>query len=502
MKETQDTIKIERPPVVVVMGHIDHGKSTLLDYIRKTNVVAGETGGITQHMSAYEVVHHSATGDKKITFLDTPGHEAFSTMRARGAKAADIAILVVSAEDGVKAQTVEAWKTIIESTIPYIVAINKIDKPGANIEKTKNDLLEKGIYLEGLGGDVPFVEISAKAGTNVSDLLDLVLLVAELNGFVGNPKANARGIVIESHLDTKRGITATLVIKDGTLSKGMFVVVDDAIVSTKMLEDFRGTTIPEATFSSPIGIVGFNKEPTIGGYFESFKNKKEAEEAVHVFTTALRENKKNEPNQVYAEGVVLIPLVLKTDVIGTVDAVLKELQKLETDKVKFKILNRGLGAISETDIKMVASDASAVVIGFNVQIDRAGQNMNEQIKANVQLFDIIYKATDYLKALVEERTPRQETIQATGNAKVLKVFSTTKERMVIGIRIIDGSLLLGSEVRIMRRDFEIGRAKIINLEQHKIKTKEVTEGESGALIETKIEVAPGDILQGFTIAFI
>jgi translation initiation factor IF-2 len=249
-KETATT-EIKRPPVVVIMGHIDHGKSTLLDYIRKTNVVDKEAGGITQKLSAYEVTHKDEHGEnRKITFLDTPGHEAFSKMRARGTKTADIAILVVSAEDSVKAQTIEAWETIVASGIPYIVAINKIDRPGANIEKTKLDLTEKGIYLEGYGGDVPFAEISAKVGTNVNTLLDLIILVADLQNFTGDQTIPGKGVVIESHLDAKRGTAATLIIKNGTVKKGDFIVVEHSIVGTRILEDFKGASIESATFSS------------------------------------------------------------------------------------------------------------------------------------------------------------------------------------------------------------------------------------------------------------
>ena len=271
-----------RPPIVVVMGHVDHGKSTLLDYIRKSNVVESEAGGITQRISAYEVTRKDEKGnDRTITFLDTPGHEAFSKMRTRGANAADIAILVVSAEDGVKAQTVEAYNTIIESKLPYIVAINKIDRPNANIEKTKNDLLEKGIYLEGMGGDIPFVPISAKVGTGVNDLLDMILLIADMNEFTGNPSHNASGVVIEAKRDPKRGISASCIIKDGTLKSGMFIAAGDSLVTTRIMENFLGKPIKEATFSSPIKLVGFESMPEVGTTFESFKTKKEAEEYIY-----------------------------------------------------------------------------------------------------------------------------------------------------------------------------------------------------------------------------
>jgi translation initiation factor IF-2 len=278
---------IERPPIVAVMGHVDHGKSTLLDYIRKSNVVAGEHGGITQHISAYELEHKNPEGViKKITFLDTPGHEAFSNMRSRGAKAADIAILVVAADDGVNSQTKEVFETIKETKTPFIVAINKIDKPGANIEKTKNSLVENGIYIEGYGGDISVVEISGKTGKGIPELLETILLTAELEGLKGDTNKNATGLVIESNLDEKRGVSATLVIKDGTLKKGMFIVADDAISTTRIFESFNGKSLTEASFSSPISITGFTcptkifglvKVPKVGEKFYSFDTKKEAE---------------------------------------------------------------------------------------------------------------------------------------------------------------------------------------------------------------------------------
>src|SRR3989344_2453428 len=261
---------ITRAPVVVVMGHIDHGKSTLLDYIRKTNVVEKEVGGITQHISAYEVEHTS----KKITFLDTPGHEAFSAMRARGALVADIAILVVSAEDGEKPQTIEAYKTIAKSKIPFLVAINKIDKPEANVEKTKGELAEQEIYLEGYGGKVPFTLISAKTGEGIDELLGLIVVLAELEGFCGNLALPASGSVIEANLDSRRGIYATLIIKDGTLKRGMTVAAESALCSTRIMENFKGEPIAEASFSSPIRLVGFDKMPKVGGQFRAFSTKR------------------------------------------------------------------------------------------------------------------------------------------------------------------------------------------------------------------------------------
>ena len=263
------------------MGHVDHGKSSLLDYIRNSNIVAGEAGGITQHIAAYEVAHTDASGVvKKITFIDTPGHAAFSAMRNRGARVADIAILIVSAEEGVKTQTVEAIKTIITANVPYIVAITKIDRPNANPERIKSELLEHGVYVEGYGGDIPVNAISSKTGEGIPELLETILLLAEFQTFTGDPTKLASGFVVESHLDEKRGVSATLIIKDGTISRGQFIVAGTSMTGTRIIEDFAGKSIESATFSSPICITGFSIVPDVGSEFQTFETKKEAEEAV------------------------------------------------------------------------------------------------------------------------------------------------------------------------------------------------------------------------------
>jgi translation initiation factor IF-2 len=500
-KETATT-EIKRPPVVVIMGHIDHGKSTLLDYIRKTNVVDKEAGGITQKLSAYEVTHKDEHGEnRKITFLDTPGHEAFSKMRARGTKTADIAILVVSAEDSVKAQTIEAWETIVASGIPYIVAINKIDRPGANIEKTKLDLTEKGIYLEGYGGDVPFAEISAKVGTNVNTLLDLIILVADLQNFTGDQTIPGKGVVIESHLDAKRGTAATLIIKNGTVKKGDFIVVEHSIVGTRILEDFKGASIESATFSSPIQIVGFDVPPPVGSEFEVYPSKKLAETAVKDWNTVKRElaGPLNKPVSINP-NIKTIPLIIKADVAGMLDAIEKEIRKLELPTVTFKILEKGVGAIGEADVKLATSDKEVIIIGFNVDMDRRARDVNDKEHLTIQTFNIIYKISDYLKDIVAERRPRVTTLEATGQAKIIKVFSRTKDRQVVGGKVIDGLLRADAQVRIMRRENEIGRGHVVELQHNKAKTKSVEiEMDFGMQIESKIEIAPGDVLEAFTM---
>jgi translation initiation factor IF-2 len=390
------------------MGHVDHGKSTLLDYIRSTNVVAGEAGGITQHISAYEIEHTDQNGNlEKITFLDTPGHAAFTSMRERGAQVADIAILIVSAEDGVKRQTIESLETIKKSKVPYFVAINKIDKPNASPEKVKSELIEHEVYLEGYGGDIPFVEISAKQGTNVEDLLSTILLVAELEELTGDSSKPATGFVVESDVDEKRGISATLVVKDGVLTKGMFVTVGNMLGTTRILEDFTGKSIEEATFSTPIRITGFTsplkllggalvKVPKAGEEFNSFKTKKEAEAFIEEMKETEDTTLSALESDIIGPGAKIIPLIVRTDVLGTTEAILKEVKSLQREEVAFKLVSADCGDISEKDISFAQADPDTVIVGFNVKLDKKALDANEQIKATTKTFNIIYELTEWL----------------------------------------------------------------------------------------------------------
>jgi len=498
--------KTKRPPVVVIMGHIDHGKSTLLDYIRQTNVVEKEAGGITQKISAYEV---ELPSKEKITFIDTPGHESFSKMRERGASIADIAILIVSAEDGVKTQTLEAWKTIIENKIPCIVAINKIDKPNANIEKTKTELAENEIYLENYGGKIPFAEISAKAGTGVDSLLSLISIMAEMEDFTGDKNALASGFVLEANMDSKRGNQATVIIKNGTLKKGMFVTVEDSACSSNIMENFQGKMVSEASFSSPIRLIGFSKLPQIGAEFRSFRNKKESEDYIEKW----KEHKTNSKiiNKITAQNSLsileskkMIPIILKADIAGSLEAIEKEIKKIkvkgDVKNAEFKIIAHGVGPIGESDIKSITDGDDTLVIGFNVKVDKNAQELAANRHITLSLFDIIYKMTEWLEIELENRRPKIETVETTGKAKILKVFSRTKEKQIVGAKVIKGRMVLEKTVKILRRDFEIGKGKILNLEKSKTKVKEVEEGaEFGMLLESKIEIVEGDVLESFNI---
>jgi len=500
-EENKKNNMIERSPVVVVMGHIDHGKSTLLDYIRKTNIADTEAGGITQHISAYEVTHKDEKGaNKKITFLDTPGHEAFSKMRERGATVADIAILIISASEGVKPQTIEAWKTIVSSKIPAIVAINKIDRPEANIEKTKTELAENEIYLENYGGKIPFVLISAKTGVGIDELLSLINILAEMEDFTGNPNLNASGLIIEANLDPKCGIEASLIIKNGSIKKGMTVAVEDSICSTRMIENFKGERIDIATFSSPIRLIGFNKIPKIGAEFKSFDKRKEAEEYVKNFLTQKSNLAKSSSSSASMQNKKIIPIVLKTDVSGMLEAIEKEISKIKSDTAEFKIVGRGEGPIGESDIKNISDGEKAIVIGFNVKINANAVELAERHEVTVSFFDIIYKMTDWLKEEMEKRRPKVDTVKITGKAKIIRAFSRTKERQIIGGEVIEGSIKINSVVKILRREFEIGRGKIVNLEKGKVKINIVVEGEEfGMMLESKIEIVGGDIIESFAI---
>ncbi len=484
-----------RPPVVVVMGHIDHGKSTLLDYIRKSNIVAGEAGGITQHMGAYEVMH--STG--KITFIDTPGHEAFSSIRTRGANVADIAILVVSAEDGVKPQTLEALRAIQSAKLPYIVAINKIDKPEANIERTKLNLSENEIYLEGYGGDISFVPISALTGKGVPELLDLISLTAEMNDLKADESALATGSVIEADLDGRKGVSGTLLIKNGHLTTGMYIVAEDTFAPVRILEDYLGKPITYATFSSPVRVVGFNKIPPVGASFVALDNKKDAEKmaAAYVHPKAAVTSPNGTMNGINTSKITL-PLIIKTDAVGSLDGIHHELAKIKPEKVIIKIVTEGIGNVSETDVKTAQSNPEIIILAFNAKPDAKAKSILERSTVNIKEFSIIYELIEFVKNTVTAKIPKEYIEESLGKAKILAVFSKNKDKQIIGGKVQDGSILLGADVKVLRRDVEIGRGKVKELQQQKARSEEVNAGfEFGALVDSKIELAVGDKLEAF-----
>ena len=487
---------IKRPPVVVIMGHIDHGKSTLLDHIRKSNVVAGEAGGITQHLSAYVVAHTTKDGaDETITFLDTPGHEAFQKMRLRGADVADVAILVVSAEDGVKPQTLEALDSIKQAKIPYIVAINKIDKPGADINRTHTSLIENEIYLEGMGGDIAWAPISAKVGTGVSDLLDLVVLTADLNELTGDANAMATGQIIESNIDAKRGNTATLLIKNGTLESGQVVVAGTALSPVRIMEDFLGKTVKTAGLATPVQIVGWSQVPEVGTTFITVDTKKEAE----VIVQALRDGTVTANEPAKRSSLPLVPILIKADVYGTLEAIQHELNKFESDRITVKVIEATVGDITANDVQNVSATPDSIIVGFNVNVERAAKDLAERLNVEIDTFSIIYELSDWLNTALKNRTPKKEEKIETGSAKILKHFSTQKYTHVLGGRMEEGVMKLNQRVRVIRRDIEIGTGIVKNLQQYKSDVQHVEEGEFGMQIETRAEMAPGDYLKPYDI---
>ncbi len=493
---SQKNSLITRPPVVVIMGHIDHGKSTLLDYIRKTNVTASEAGGITQHLSAYEVVHKSPAG--RITFLDTPGHEAFCDIRSRGANVADIAVLVVSAEDGVKPQTLEALACAKEAKVPCIIAINKIDKPTANLERAKQNLAENEIYIEGYGGDVPAVAISALTGEGIPDLLDMILLVAELAELKADPNVPAEGVVIEASLDRKKGISATLIIKNGSLHAGEYIVAEGAVSPVRIFEDFQGKKIKEATFSSPVTVIGFNAIPTAGAAFKTYDSKKEAEKNAQDFLDRAKKAPETKNETDVNDNRIIIPLIIKADALGSLDGIKHELEKLKNDRTVIKIVHEGIGDITENDIKVASGVKDGVIAGFNVAVDAKARNLAERLMLEINVFTIIYNLLEHIANIPKIRTPKQFGEKMTVNPKILKLISKTKDRQILGGKAQGGVLAVGEEVKILRRDVEIARGRIRELQSQKIKVSEIREGfEFGAMIEAAVDIQPGDKIEGF-----
>ena len=497
-----------RPPVVAILGHIDHGKSTLIDYIRKTNVTkteaghrhaeAGyglaEAGGITQHISAYEVTHTSKDGRKRhVTFLDTPGHEAFSSIRTRCANVADIAALIVSAEDGVKPQTLEVFKQIKECALPYLVVITKIDKPSANVLRTKQNLAENEIYVEGYGGNTPVVELSATKGKGVDEFLDMIGLISELEDKTADRDALGSGVIIESKRDAKRGITAVGIIKDGTVRPGLFAAVSGTIAPIRFLLDAEGKVVEKLSFSSPVQIVGWDKMPTIGEEFKTFLKKEEA--LSFAAPTPSGVEVPTRPETGVVKDIAILPLVIKADTAGSLEAITSELGKLSRERTAPRIILSSVGSINENDVKSALAATGAVILGFNTKVDPQAAHLAERSGITILTFSIIYELTDKVKKLLSEREPKIETEEIVGISKVLKLFGITKGKQVIGGRVLSGLIKRGAVVKIIRREVEIGKGVVKELQQSKIVTDSVSEGtEFGALIESKIEVTPGDVL--------
>ncbi len=492
-----------RPPIVAVVGHIDHGKSTLLDYIRKSSTAAGEAGGITQHLSAYEATHTTSLGvERHITFLDTPGHAAFRAMRSRGLNVADVAILVVSAEDGVKPQTVEALSLITEAGIPFIVALTKIDKPAANIEKAKMSLLENNVYVEGMGGDVPYVAVSSKTGEGIPELMELILLAAELEGITADPNLPGTGLIIEAHVDQKRGNTATLMVKDGTITSGEYIVSGESLAPVRIMENFLGKAIKQAGPGTPLRIVGFSTLPEVGASWTAVETKKDAEG--HVAQARVQRMSKIKATATSLEEevkpLVVVPLVIKTDFAGTGDAVLHELLKFPQDsRLEVRVVSRSVGQITENDVKLVgATTPAGIIVGFNTKVEPEARQLAVRLGVEIGTFDIIYKLTEWLQAELLKRQPRENMEERSGLAKILKVFSNQQGRIVLGARVEEGVMVEGKKIKLMHGETEIARGEIVSLQTQKTSAKQIENGkEFGAMIKALAEPVPGDYIEMF-----
>lgn len=478
---------VSRPPIVVVLGHVDHGKSSLLEAIKGLKITAKESGGITQHIGAYEVEHQG----KKITFLDTPGHEAFSAMRSRGAKVADIAILVVDAEESIKPQTKEAILHIQKSGIPMIVAINKIDKPGANPEKVKRDLMQCNVLVESLGGKVPHVLTSAKEKRGLNELLELILLVAEMEDFKGDLSLPAQGVVVESYLDNRRGPIATVLLRDGVLKKGDIIGAYPAFGKVKSLEDFQGVPRGEGLPSMPCVIVGFEAVPQVGEKFEVYPDIESAKKHLE------RKEKRLDGADmtVMEKDKRVLNIVLKADVQGSIEAIKEVLKGLPQEKVALRVLKGEAGEIQEGDVRL-AKDGKAKIIGFRVKTNAIAQKLAERENVSIMTFDVIYHLAQGVRVLMERRAAPEKVRNDLGKLKVLIVFLNDKNRQIVGGKITEGEVKKGTQIEVIRNNEIVGKGRPINLQKNKKDIDRAIKGdECGVLYEGDVKVEQGDILQ-------
>ena len=478
-----------RPPVVVVLGHVDHGKTTILDFIRKTKVAEKESGGITQHIGAYEIGHR----DKKITFIDTPGHEAFSAMRSRGAKVADVAILVVAGEEGVKPQTKEAIGHIKKAGIPMIIAINKTDKPEANPEKVKRELMKEEVLVESLGGKIPSVNVSAKTGQGIDELLEVILLIAEMENFEGDVLKPAQGLVIEANLDSSRGPTATFLLRDGILRAGDIVGTPSTMGRVKILENFKREVQKEALPSMPVVVIGLEDVPRVGEEFRVFSD---AEGAKQYLGEQVAENGSGE-RAIAEAGQKILNLIIRADVSGSLEAINQVLKNIPQEKIIIKILKAEVGEVNDSDIKL-AEVSRAVVISFGVKTNPISFDLAEARKVKILNFDIIYELAQGVRHIMEKMLSPEVVRQDFGKMKVLAVFRTDKSRQIVGGKIVEGRAKKGAQIEVFRNEEKIGKGRIINLQKNKKDADIVAKGdECGILYEGDAKVEEGDTLLMF-----
>ena len=493
-----------RSPVITIMGHVDHGKTTLLDHIRKSRVAEGEFGGITQHIGAYQV---SVKG-KKITFLDTPGHEAFTAMRARGAMITDIVIIVVAADDGVMPQTREAVDHALAAGVPIIVAVNKIDKPGADPQRIMTEVSELGLMPEEWGGDVPYVNISAKQGTGIDELLETVTVVAELAELKANPKRMAYGSVIEGRLDKGRGPVATLLIQNGTLRSGNPIVVGATYGRVRQLVDDRGREIKAAGPATPVEITGLNDVPEAGDKFMVFETEREARHVGEERAQKKIEEERNSTSamslddlfsQMKSGEVVDLNIIVKADVNGTAEAVKSSLEKIDVEGARVNVIRSTVGAISESDI-LLASASKAIIYGFNVRPDANVRRKADEEGVEIRLHQVIYKMVEEIEAAMKGMlAPEMEEV-VTGQAEIRHIYKVSKVGNIAGCYVTDGSIKRDCGIRLIREGIIVYEGKLASLKRFKDDAKEVNQGyECGLTIENYNDIKEGDIVEGYVM---
>lgn len=495
---------LERPPVVTIMGHVDHGKTTLLDAIRKTNVTEGEAGGITQHIGAYQ----AETNGKKITFLDTPGHEAFTSMRARGAQVTDITIIVVAADDGVMPQTIEAIAHAKAAKVPIIVAVNKIDKPEANPDRIKQELTEYELVPEEWGGDTIFCNISAKQRMGLDNLLDMILLVAEVQEFKANPNKRARGTVIEAELDKGKGPVARVLIQHGTLKVGDSFVAGVCFGRVRAMVNDKGKRLKEAGPSTPVEITGLTEVPQAGDPFLAFEDERKARAIAEKRAVTLRQsemgaNARVTLDELYKqikEGEIKdLNVIIKADVQGSAEALKGSLEKIDVEGARVKILHSGVGAVTESDV-ILASASNAIVIGFNVRPEPQAKNTADQEKVDIRLHSIIYKVMEEIEQAMKGLLDPTFKEVVIGQAEVRNVFKVTKVGSIAGCMVISGKIARNAEARLIRAGIVVYEGKIDSLKRFKDDAKEVAQGyECGISLDKFNDIKEGDIIEAFVM---
>lgn len=493
---------VERPPVVTIMGHVDHGKTTLLDYIRKSNVASGEAGGITQAIGAYSVKYK----DKSITFIDTPGHAAFTEMRARGASITDIVIIIVAADDGIMPQTKEAIDHAKAAGVPIIVAINKIDKPDANIERVMTGLVEAGLTPEEWGGDVIVNKISAATGENVDELLDNILLIAEMEGYKANPSRYATGAVIESKKDSKVGSVVTLLIQNGTLRLGDPIVVGNYFGKVRTLKNDLGQNIVEASPSTPVEVTGISEVPSAGDKFMAFESEKQAKQIAEERKLRSRAEDSNFSGMTLEdlfgriqEGVKEIKVVLKADVNGSLEAVRNSLEKISVDGVKVNIIRGAVGAITESDI-VLASASDAIIIGFNVRGNSKTMDIAKQYGVSIKNYDIIYKVVEDMEKAMKGMLDPEYEEKVTGTLEIRQIFKFSKVGLIAGCHVLSGTIKNNEKARIVRDGVVVYNGSIKTLQHEKDQVKEVKKDmDCGLTLENCQDYKEKDIIEVYDL---